>query len=163
METLDYAGGAKPLRTEVIVRAKFKAKGLLLANKESIKQLQPIEKVIVARGRLVDEDLQVGASIITRSNEMTIQALPAFGNLSVEHVINTLGKIDNINVDNKTFLKNVNTTKSKYDLSAEYVMYAYYILNESDIRVIKCEGVLDIPQEELDQFEINLIDKSAIN
>ena len=133
----------EPIRNNLLVRYMFEAKGMVIVNEASLKNLTPVEKVVVGYGETADIKFNIGTNIITKFDCFSLQpTLIESNDLSIKKTLGKLKKFQPIknNAGNLILTKN-NGVDEAIDLNRTYSMYEYYLINEGDILAINTDKV----------------------
>jgi len=133
----------EPVRNNLLVRYMFEAKGMVIVNEASLKNLTPVEKVVVGYGETADAKYKLGTHIVTKFDCFSLQ--PTLINSNELSIKKTLGKLKKFQPLNKNVGKLILTKNDEadevIDLNRTYNMFEYYLINEGDILAINTEKV----------------------
>lgn len=133
----------EPVRNDLLLRYKFEAKGMVIVNEASLKNLTPIEKVVVGYGETVGAKFEIGVHVVTKFDCFSLQPINIESNES--SIKKTLAKLRKFQPTNgqratgKLILTKNEEANEAIDLNAVYTMYEYYLINEGDVRAINTE------------------------
>ena len=138
----------EPIRNNLLVRYTFEAKGMIIVNEQALKNLTPIEKVVVGYGETADSKFKVGTHIITKFDCFSLQPTNIIGNeLSIKNTLGRLKKFQPAGKIGKLVLTPNDTADEVIDLNRVYTMYEYYLINEGDILAINKDKITVFPTD----------------
>ena len=141
----------EPIRNNLLVRYTFEAKGMIIVNAQALKDLTPIEKVVVGYGETTDAKFKIGVNIVTKFDCFSLQPTNIEDNeLSIKSTLNKLKKFQPIGrgtAAGKLLLTPNDTADEVIDLNRIYTMYEYYLINEGDILAINKNKITVFPTD----------------
>lgn len=128
----------QPVRNNLLLKYTFEAKGMVIINEGSLKNLTPTNKMVVGFGETASPDYQIGTSVITKFDCFSLQPMQLAGNeYSVRSTLDRLKKFKPVSTTpSKLVLTKSDKADDEIDLNKVYTMYDYYLINEGDILAI---------------------------